>query len=138
MYLLDTVMVSAMRRPERNPVLVDRWVAMTPLVSCCVSVMTLVEIEYGILRLARRDVRQAEGLRRWFEQTMRPSFAGRILPIDEPVAIACAALHLPDPRPERDVLIGATAIVHDLTMVTRNTRDFASFPLRLVNPWQPG
>lgn len=136
MYLLDIVMVSAMRRPEHNPVQVDRWVTATPLESCFVSAITLVEIEYGILRLARRDMRQASGLRRWFEETMRPSFAGRILPIDEPVAIACAALHVPDPRPERDALIAATAMVHGLTVATRNTRDFARFPLRLVDPWQ--
>jgi toxin FitB len=138
MYLLDTVVVSAMRRPERNPARVDLWVAKTPLVSCFLSVMTLVEIEYGILRLARRDMRQASGLRRWFEETMRPSFAGRILPIDEPVAIACAGLHVPDPRPERDALIAATAIVHGLTMVTRKSRDFQGLPVALVNPWQPG
>lgn len=61
---------------------------------------------------------------------------GRILPIDERIADAAATLHVSDPLPEMDALIAATAIVHELTLVTRNTKDFTRTPARLLNPWE--
>ena len=64
-----------------------------------------------------------------------PRFANHILPIDEAVALACAELHIPARRPELDALIAATALVHNLTLATRNVRDFAGTGVRLVNPW---
>ena len=66
---------------------------------------------------------------------MRASFAGRVLPVDDEVAVAAAALHVPDPMPEMDALIAATALVHGLTLVTRNIKDFASVPVALFDPW---
>jgi toxin FitB len=136
MYLLDTTAVSAMRRPEREPAALRRWLTSIDVDQCFLSAITLLEIEIGVLRLARRDQRQAAPLRHWLDLVLRPLFKSRILPVDERVALVSAPFHVPDPSPERDALIGATAIVHDLTMVTRNTDDFRRFPLRLVDPWQ--
>jgi predicted nucleic acid-binding protein len=73
----------------------------------------------------------------WFDNDVLQRFAGRILPVDEQVAILCAELHVPNPRPDRDAYIAATALVHDLIVVTRNTRDFEGTGARLLNPWEP-
>ncbi len=138
MYLFDTNVVSALRFPDRQPPELRAWAIRIDFADCFLSVITCMEIEVGVLRLERRDPRSAVRLRQWVESEVQPTFAGRILPVDEPVAIACAGLHVPDPRPERDALIAATAMVHGLTVATRNVRDFAHFPLRLVDPWQGG
>ncbi len=85
--------------------------------------------------MERRDVIQGAILRRWFEQEVLARLAPRILPVDITIARRCAALHVPDPRPERDALIAATALVHGLTVVTRNTADFEPMGVKLFNPW---
>jgi predicted nucleic acid-binding protein len=92
------------------------------------------EIEVGIQRLERRDEGQASMLRAWKDGPLRREFRGRILDVDLAVCERCAALHLPDPQPEIDALIAATAIVKRLTLVTRNERDFARMPVAVVNP----
>jgi predicted nucleic acid-binding protein len=66
---------------------------------------------------------------------IRPSFADRILPVDIEVALRCAQLHVPDRRKDRDALIGATALVCGLTVVTRNVRDFSPMNINVLNPW---
>ncbi len=85
--------------------------------------------------MERRDIIQGAILRRWFEQEVLARLAPRILPVDIAIARRCAALHVPDPRPERDALIAATALVHGLTVVTRNTADFEPMGVKLFNPW---
>ena len=136
MYLFDTNVVSALRFLDRQPPALRAWASLIDFSVCFLSVISRMEIEVAALRLERRDPTSAFRLRQWIESEVEPTFAGRILPVDERVALVCAPFHVPDPSPERDALIGATAIVHDLTMVTRNTGDFARFPLRLVDPWQ--
>jgi predicted nucleic acid-binding protein len=74
-------------------------------------------------------------IRHWFVRQVQPAFAGRILPIDDTVALRCARLHVPDPRKERDALIAATALVHGMTVVTRDTADFAPTGVPLLDPW---
>ena len=146
MYLFDTNVASALRFLDRQPPALRAWASRVPFEDCYLSVISRMEIEVGALRLERRDPASAVRLRQWIERELEPTFAGRILPVDERVALVCAPFHVPhpgphpgpDPGPERDALIGATAIVHDLTMVTRNTRDFARCPVRLVDPWQLG
>jgi predicted nucleic acid-binding protein len=128
--------VSARRRPERAPPSRRRWGGAVDPDACFLSVVTLFEIELGIQRLERRDQRQAIVLREWLDDYLRPLFRPRLLTIDEAVAIACAALHVPTPRPYRDALIAATAIVHRLAGVTRNTRDFGGLPVAIVDPWE--
>lgn len=79
---------------------------------------------------------QGRRLREWMDHLVLPEFAERIVPVDAAVALRCAALHVPDPRPERDALIAATALVHGMTIVTRNVADFLPTGVAVLNPWE--
>jgi toxin FitB len=138
-YLLDTNVVSELRktRAGRCDPAVLRWVRSVPPSSTFVSAITVYELERGALLLARRDAVQGAGLRDWLNRTMTVSFRERILPVDADVALKCAALCVPDPRPLVDGLIAATALVHGLTVVTRNVRDFGSTGVQTIDPWSP-
>lgn len=135
MYLLDTNVVSELRRPERADANVRAWASNTPAELYALSVVTVLELERGLLLIERRDAKQGGVLRRWLEREILAPLAARILPIDIPIARRCARLHVPDPRPERDALIAATALVHSLTVATRNIADFEPMGVKLVNPW---
>ena len=74
-------------------------------------------------------------LRVWLDDYVIPAFSGRILAIDTAVAQRCAKLHVPDPGAERDTLIAATALVHGMTIVTRNVMDFEQTGVKILNPW---
>jgi hypothetical protein len=137
MYLLDTNVVSELRRPRRAAANVRAWAAGAPVDLVAVSVVTVLELERGTLLVERRDPVQGAILRRWLEHEVVTPLAGRILPIDAAIARRCAALHVPDPRPERDALIAATALTHGLTVVTRNTADFEPLGVAVLNPWLP-
>ena len=137
MYLLDTNVISEMRKAgdgkaDRN---VIGWFAAVNIWSCFVSVITLLEIEIGILRMERRDQRQGARMRMWMEKRVLPEFSGRELAVDGRVALRCAKLHVPDPRSERDAVIAATALVHGMSVVTRDVSDFAALGVKIVNPW---
>jgi toxin FitB len=135
-FLLDTNVISELRRPERAAPLVRDWVAtQAPEVLWC-SVVSTLELEIGALQMLRRDPVQGRMLRTWIDGRVLPRFAGRIIPIDIDVALRCAALHVPDPKPDRDAYIAATALVHDLIVVTRNVRDFEGTGVSLFNPWE--
>lgn len=103
--------------------------------SLYISAITAMELELGILRVERRDAAQGEKLRTWMRTRVLPEFVERTLPIDAAVALRCARLHVPDPRSERDAYIAATALVHGMTVVTRNLADFEPTGVRLLNPW---
>jgi hypothetical protein len=133
MYLLDTNVVSEMRRPERADPRVIAWLNSVAPNQLFLSAVTVLELEMGVLQVAWRDATQGEMLRSWLEGQVLPSFAERILPMDLAVARRCARLHVPNPRPERDCMIAATAEVHRLTVVTRNLRVFQGVPT--INPW---
>lgn len=135
MFLLDTNVVSELRRPERTNAQVSAWAAKTPAAYYALSVVTIQELERGVLLMERRDARQGAVLRRWLEGEVLTTIASRILQIDVAIARQCAHLHVPDQRRERDALIAATALTHGLTVVTRNTTDFAPMGVALLNPW---
>lgn len=135
MFLLDTNVVSELRRPERADANVRAWASNTPAELYAISVVTVLELERGMLLVERRDALQAAILRRWLEREILTPFATRILPVDVAIARRCATLHVPDPRPERDALIAATALAHGLTVVTRNIGDFEPMGVALLNPW---
>jgi predicted nucleic acid-binding protein len=101
-----------------------------------VSSITVFELEIGVLLLERRDPAQAVHFREWLDGLVLPAFEGRVLPVDVAVAGRAAELHVPNRRPDRDTFIAATGLVHGLTVVTRNTADFAGTGARLLNPWQ--
>ena len=137
MFLLDTNVVSTTRRADRLDPNVRSWTDSVQADDVFLSVVTLFEIELGILSVQRRDPQQANTLRRWLQTEVMPRFEGRILNVDMSVAVRCAPLHVPDPKPERDAFIAATALVHGFTLVTRNEADFAPMGVRLLNPWRP-
>lgn len=137
MFLLDTNAVSELRKVrlgKADPGLA-RWADAVATTDLYLSVVTLQELEIGVLLAERRDGAQGAVLRKWLEERVLPAFDGRVLPVDIPVARCSARLHVPDPRPVRDALIGATGLVHGMTVVTRNLRDFEPTGVALLNPW---
>lgn len=138
-YLLDTNVVSELRKVQLGTAdpNVAAWAARLDATDLFLSVITVMELEVGVSLLERRDTAQGARLRLWLEQQVLPEFCGRILAIDEVVARRCARLHVPDKRNEPDALIAATALVHGMTVVTRNVADFKATGVRLLNPWEP-
>ena len=137
MFLLDTNVISELRkvRSGRAHPGVVQWAESVDVELQYISVISVMEIEQGILQISRRDSRQGDLLFQWLEQQVLKNFKQRILPVDLGTARACANLHVPDPRPERDALIAATAAVTNLTIVTRNVADFEPMSVKLLNPW---
>lgn len=135
MLLLDTNVISALRRPDRLPPDVTEWADSADADQFYISAISILEIEQGILAKERVDRATGDILRAWFRKDVLGVFEDRIIPIDTEVAMRCAALHVPDPQPERDGLIAATALVHSMTVVTRNIADFEKTGVRLFNPW---
>ena len=138
MYLLDTNVVSELRKVEVGTAdpRVKAWSETLDAEAAFLSVITILELEQGILLMERRDLRQGRMLRAWLENRILPRFEGRILSVDLPVAQRCAALHVPDPQDDRDSLIAATALVHSMTVVTRNVSHFQRTGVSLLNPWR--
>lgn len=137
MFLLDTNVVSELRKRHRADRNVAAWVLSVPHTELHVSAITIFELELGVILLERRDAKGAVPLRLWLDNRMLPNFSGRIIPVDISVARRAAALHVPKKRPERDAFIAATAIVHGLTVVTRNLADFEPTGVAIFNPWEP-
>jgi predicted nucleic acid-binding protein len=135
MYILDTNVVSELRKAKKADQNVTKWAQPLPSATLYISVISLLELEIGILLMERRDKEQGAILRAWMNRHVLPTFSGRILAIDTTVAQRCAALHVPNPRSDRDALIAATALVHGLTVATRNVADFEGMGVNLLNPW---
>lgn len=139
MYVLDTCVASELRKARSGKANagVTRWAEGVPAAQLFVSAITLHELEHGVLLAERRDPAQGELLRRWLDGSVAAAFDGRVLPVDAAVARRAAVLHVPEPAPFRDALIGATALVHRMPVVTRNTKDFERFDgLEVVSPWE--
>jgi predicted nucleic acid-binding protein len=135
MYVLDTNVVSELRKTRKADRNVATWAASVPASVLFLSVITVLELEQGILLIKRRDPAQGAVLRGWLEYQVLPAFADRVLPIDTAVAQRCARLHVPDPSSERDALIAATTLVHSMTILTRNVADFEPTGVQVINPW---
>jgi len=136
MFLLDTNVISELRKLKRADPAVAAWASGALAGSMYLSVMTAMELEIGVLRLERRDPPQGALLRRWLDEDVLARCFGRVLAIDAAIARQCARFHVPDPKPERDALIAATALVHGLTIVTRNVADFTPMGVKVFNPWE--
>ena len=135
MFVLDTNLISELRRGKPNQsVEVRAWAAGQPSSRLFLSAITILELEMGILALERRTLPQGNALRIWLSG-VREAFAGQILPFTDITATLCAALHVPNPRSERDAMIAASAIEHSFTVVTRNVSGFADTGVALINPW---
>lgn len=134
MYLLDTNVISELRKPQADANVVA-WAKSVIAPRLFISVITLKELETGVLRMERRDPAQGKVLRTWLKRHVMPAFDARILTVDAAVALRCAHLYVPDQANESDALIAATALVHGLTVVTRNVSDFKSSGVTVINPW---
>jgi len=139
-FLLDTNVVSELRKSragkaDRNVV---QWADSVALESLFISVITIEEIEVGVMLVERRDRQQGRVLRNWLENTVLPKFPGRTLDINLAIARQSASLHVPNVRSFRDALIAATALVHQMTLITRNVTDFNATGVLLLNPWKSG
>jgi toxin FitB len=135
MFVLDTNVLSELRQPRKSNPKVLAWALSQPVAAQFVSAITVLELELGVLQNERKDAAEGAVLRAWLDRKVLPQFAGRILPLDQAVALRCARLHVPDPRAERDAIIAATALVHGMTIVTRNAIDFEATGASVINPW---
>ena len=138
MFILDTNVVSELRKVRlgKADANVVAWAENANAADLFVSAITILELELGVLSVERKDATQGAMLRAWLEQQVLPEFDGRILSIDTIVAQNCARLHVPNKRSERDALIAATALVHGMTVVTRNVADFSPTGVAVLNPWE--
>lgn len=135
MYILDTNVISELRKGKKADRSVRMWAQTLPAPNFYLSVVSVLELEIGILLVERRDPKQGAILRAWMDGQVLPSFSERILAIDTIIAKRCASFHVPNPRSDRDALIAATALVHGMTVVTRNVSDFQATGVRVVDPW---
>ena len=137
MYLLDTHVISELRKAKSGKAdkNVEAWANSVSATSLYLSVITVLELETGILFVERRDTAQGAVLRSWLNAHVLPAFSDRILVVDTAIAQCCAKLHVPDPCSDRDAIIAATALVHGMTVVTRNIDDFKATGVGILNPW---
>lgn len=136
MYILDTNVISEIRKGPKSNVNVTAWARSVSTSSLFVSVITILELEIGVLLKERKDPAQGAILRSWLNTHVLPAFSERTLIVDVAVAQHCAKLHIPDRRSERDALIAATSLVHGMTIVTRNAKDFDETGAEIYNPWE--
>ena len=136
-YLLDTNVISELRKggSRRINPNVEKWARQTTAAAFYLSVITILELEMGVLLIERKDRIQGAVLRCWLQDYVLPAFRDRTLNIDHNIALRSAALHIPDKRSDRDAFIAATALVHGMKVVTRNVADFADTGVEIINPW---
>ena len=138
MFLLDTNVVSELRKVRLGNANkhVARWADSVDAADLFLSAITIQELEIGILLAERRDPAQGAMFRAWLNSHVLPAFSGRVLAVDTAVAQRSARLPMPELRPVRDGLIAGTALVHGMTLVTRNVADFEPTGVSVLNPWE--
>jgi hypothetical protein len=132
-WLVDTSILSELRKGDRTNEGIRTWFAEARDEDLFTSVLVLGEIRRGIESIRRRDVPSALALEHWLAR-LTTDFSDRVLPIDINVAERWGALNVPNPIPTVDGLLAATALVHDLVLVTRNVRDVAPTGVKVLDP----
>lgn len=134
-YLLDTNFISELRKKDRANRGVQAWALANDPALCAVSVMTLGEIRQGVEDVRDDDPAQARSLEAWLK-TQTTLFGGNVLPVTAAIADGWGRLMSATNLPDVDLILAATALEHDLTLVTRNVADFAGTGVRVLNPWK--
>jgi predicted nucleic acid-binding protein len=134
-FLLDTNVLSELRRSQRADPAVRQWAGQLDVQQSFISVVTVLEIEHGAVMIAKKDPAFSARLIAWLHNEILPHYDARVLPIDVAVAMKCAQFGQVHANHFADALLAATALVHNLTLVTRNIGDFRDFAVPLVNPW---
>lgn len=137
MYLLDTNVVSELRKIKTAKAHqgLSQWLSSIQPEQLYINTIVLMELKKGIFLKQRKDPKQAQVLQIWLDTVIRPAFAQRTLNIDENTIDICAKLHVPNKRPENDAWIGAMAIAYNMVLVTRNVKDYAGLPVKILNPF---
>lgn len=136
MYLLDTNVISEFQRDaSKRDDRFNMWSKTFDVSSAFLSVLTVYELERGVVLIERRDAIRGTKFRAWLEMYVKDLFSSRILPLDQVSVIAAASFEAKRTMPVNDAFIAATAVTHGLTLVTRNVKDFADTGVTLINPW---
>jgi len=135
-YLIDTNVVSELRKKTKCDPHVRKWQDGVVETDVYISVISMMEIKYGIPRVMGKDTAFGKVLEEWYVNQVRPAFKGRVLPVDLSVAECCSEIMALRTRGMADGLIAATAKIHGLVLVTRNLADFEDVEIDLVNPWE--
>ena len=135
-YLLDTNVISELRKRDRASENVRTWLHAHRAPEFWISVLVVGELRRGVELVARRDGAAASALREWLDSTVR-DYCDRILPVTLAISERWATLSVPDPIPVIDGLLAATAIEHHLSLVTRNVGDVQATGVDVVNPFDP-
>lgn len=139
MILLDTNVISEIRKIEQNKANANvvAWANALDFSKVYLSAIVVGELKLGILlKRHNKDFVQADILEDWLNNWVLAKFANRILPVDEQVAQIYASLNAPNPKSTNDAYIASTAIAHNLTIATRNVKDFDGMPVKLINPFE--
>ena len=137
MFLLDTNVISELRKINLGKANsgVKNWAENHQHKFMFISVISLLELEIGTLRLERKDPKQGAVIRTWLDEVIKPTFKDRVLAISAETVLICSRMHIPDKKSLTDSLIAATAIEHKLTVITRNEADFANTGAKIFNPF---
>jgi predicted nucleic acid-binding protein len=135
-FLLDTVVISAARRPEKQEPAFRDFMRNVDTAQAFLSSVSIMEIRFGIQREQGRDREFAAELSRWLDEVVLAEFAGRVLPFDLAAAIRAGSLPTADKRPTADAMIAATALENDLQAVTRNVAHFQALGVACIDPWR--
>lgn len=136
MYLLDTSVLSALRNPSDDDAKLVEWAAQQQVFNLYISSISVLELKLAILQKRKTNASEGELLNTWLQQQVLQGFKGRIVAFDGEMAEYCAALHVPNPKSERDAIIAATCIVNNMSLVTRHPADYKHIKIHTINPWE--